>query len=264
MRRSFPSALLALAVLTLILMEVSVAPVFASDPPPGLPWGKGTPWPTAMPLTVGKPFSVSSGAPPIVRQVQPLAIATKARPAPLVIPARVLPTPVPRAPLVAAPVAPTAVPPSAAAPASVSASNAGSDISNTLDPGDGERTLSSGGTVWFKIGSASSAGIRMEVWLDVCADSKVDLSIFAPNQLDNLSGPPAGHGTPFQNDRKRLHWSGGGSNAVYGNWYARITNSNPSAIQYKLTTENVVIAPKACNSYWEYIGPNLVWWSACQ
>ncbi len=286
MRRIFPSALLTLVVLTLVLMELSVAPVFASDPPPGLPWGKGTPWPTAMPLRVGVPFSVN-GNPPVVRQVQPLAIATKVRPAPLVVPAPVVPTPVPPPPVVAAPVVPTPVPPppvvaapvvpiaapppapvvvpTAVPPAPVaSATNSGSDISNALEPGDTMRTLGSGASVWFRVGSAASAGVHMDVWLDISTDSNVDLAVYAPNQLDNLSGPPAGRGTPFQNNRRRLHWTGGGSNAVYGIWYARITNNNPYSIDYKLTTENAAIAPKSCTSYWEWIGPNLVWWSACQ
>ncbi len=261
MRRIFPSVLVVL-IFALGLMEWSSAPAFAGDPPPGLPWGKGTPWPTAMPLSVGKPFSPNSSAPPVIRQVQPLAVATKVRPVVPVIVAPVVPTPVPPPVPVVAPVPPTAVPPPA--PPVSASSDLVSDISNALNPGDTVRTLSPGGTVWFRIGSASGAGVNIDVWLDVSADNNVDLAIYAPNQLNNLSGTPAGHGTPFQRNPKRLHWKGGGSNAVYGVWYARITNNNPMAIDYKLTTENVAIAPKSCVSYWEYIGTNYVYWTACQ
>ena len=104
----------------------------------------------------------------------------------------------------------------------------------------------------------------MDAWLDASDISGLDMAIYAPNQLDNLSGPAAGHGTTNKFSPGRLHWNGGGSNAVAGNWYARISNGSAASVQYKVTSEQQQIAPKECHGYWEYFQNGAhVFWTAC-
>lgn len=243
----------------LVLISLPVASVYASDPAPwpaGLPWGKGTPWPVAAPLSVGQHWSYSAPA--------PYAVPILPTPVPTAIPLRsVNPAPVvPAAPVVlpAPTIAPTPVP---AAP-QVIAHWAGSSPADALEANGAWQTLDSRASAWYVVGTAVGTGVRMEVWLDASDISGLDMSIYAPNQLDNLNGSAAGHGTTDKFAPGRLHWSGGGSSAVAGNWYARISNSGSSSVQYKVTSDQQQIAPKNCESYWEYLPSGAyVYWTAC-
>lgn len=250
--------LLPAVVFALALLLLPVTSAYASDPTPwpaGLPWGKGTPWPAAAPLGVGQHWSYS---------------------APLPYTAPVLPTPVPTAmplrpasPASVVPLAPVALPAPTIVPTPVSAAplvithQAGSSPADAFAANGTWQTLAPGASAWYVVGTAVSTGVRMDAWLDASDISGLDMAIYAPNQLDNLNSP-VGHGTTNKFAPGRLHWNGGGSNAVAGNWYARISNGNPFSVQYKVTSEQLQIAPKECHSYWEYFqNGDHVFWTAC-
>lgn len=230
-------AVLFVVALTMLQAFMPVSRTFAADPtayPGGLPWGQGTPWPAAMPLSVGQSGSASTSS------YSPLA---PARP----------PVPPARVPI------PPVVPPVGAAPAPL----AGNTRFNALPVDGALHSLGAGASVWHNIGTANGSGVHMEVTLDssVSADG-VEMSIFAPNQLDDMS-KPVGRGT--KSGANSQNWSGGGSYRVYGNWYARITNKTGTPIQYHLTSEQSSIAPKTnCESYWEWLLGYPVYWTACK
>ncbi len=244
-------AILLSAVVFTVLASLSlpVTSVYADDPSPypaGLPWGKGTPWPGAMPLSVGQHWSV----PPAPLYTAPMA----PMPVPTIVPAQ---------PAYKVPVRPAAT--LAPVPPPAVASHSGSSPYDALEANGSTRTLGPGATAWFLIGNAApTSGVQMEVWLDASDVSAIDMAIYAPNQMDNLNGPAVGHGTSNKFAPGRLHWIGGGSNAVPGNWYARVTNGNPYSVQYKVTSDAQQIAPKQCHSYWEYfLNGAHVFWTAC-
>ena len=243
----FPSAILVIVLLAFLMMALPASPVFADDPtslPAGLPWGKGTPWPAANPLTVGKPWTAQMPAPP----------AQSAAP--------VVPVPV----VVATPayVASPLIVPAPSVPVAVTSQHGNSPLDALLPNGDWQ-TLGAGATVWYRIGTANEGGVHMDVWLESSLTGGVDMAIYGPDQLNNLAGPPAGHGTRSKSDPARLNWSGGGSNRVSGNWFARVTNHNSVSARVRVTSEETLIAPKNdCASYWEYIGRDYVYWSACK
>lgn len=262
--RSLAFAVLIVVALALLVARVPAAPVLAADPtvyPAGMPWGKGTPWPQAVPLSVGQPWSpgiqsyaapaVSPTPPPSAPSIQPY-VAPEASAAP----AQSAPS-VSAPPVVASPVlAPAPV---------VNASPAGGSAFTALSVDGNPRGLTAGASVWYNIGSASGAGVHMDVILDssVSADL-VDLSIFAPNQLDNLARP-AGRGTKSSDNANSQHWSGGGSYRVYGIWYARVTNKSGAPITIRLTSNQDSIAPKLnCESYWESLMGRPIYWTACK
>ncbi len=246
--------------LALLLALVPVSRTYAADPtvyPGGLPWGQDTPWPVAMPLSVGQSWSagVSSYSAPLYSAPpapapNPIVVAPPG-PAPMVAPVPVAVVPAPQVVSVPAPV--------------LSAPLSGITPLSAL-PVDGNlHSLGAGASVWHNIGTANGAGVHMDVTLDstVSADG-VDLSIFAPNQLDNLA-KPVGRGTKSGAGANSQNWSGGGSYRVYGNWYARITNKTGVPIQYRITSDQLSIAPKTnCESYWESLLGHPVYWTACK
>jgi hypothetical protein len=61
----------------------------------------------------------------------------------------------------------------------------------------------------------------------------------------------------------RLVWAGGHWQSD-GDWVARVTNTNPTAVQYKLTTTAKDMSNKSCYSYWEYINGSPYYWTECQ
>jgi hypothetical protein len=116
--------------------------------------------------------------------------------------------------------------------------------------------MPAGGTAWFLIGSGN---VHMDVWLDAEPHLNVDLAIYAPNGGD----VPVGRGTFDHANPDRLVWSGGNWNAD-GNWYALITNANSVILNYEISSSQREIAPKSCDSYWEYIGSAHVYWTKCK
>ncbi len=147
-------------------------------------------------------------------------------------------------------------------PASASASPqpaapapSGDSPSNAMTPGDAWRTISPGASVWFKVGNG---GEKIDVFLDASPLQGMSFDVFEPSNQNR----PIGRGS-FQNSSGMLVWSGGQVNS-HGDWMARVTNGNSAPAQYKLSTTAREIARCNTYSYWEYIGPNLVYWTACR
>ena len=232
---------LVLSTLTVALLLVSASSVIASDPTgsPGIPWPTTMIWPTARPLKVGEVWSPGIGVLPTATPIPAIVLAPK--PAPLSAPVIVLPNPSPM---------PVNV------PAPAPSFSGGTDPSNPLNPTGVWQTLNAGTSVWYRIGSN---GVHMDVWLDAVPHSNISMAIYAPYQWHK----PIGYGTPFAKDPSRLVWSGGHWDAN-GDWLAKISNNNPMAIRYLLSSSARDISNKSCSSYWEYIGPNLVYWTHCE
>ena len=263
-------ALVGLAfVLLLAIMPTSSAYAFEPPWPAGIPWPTSAPWPTANPLQIGVPWSPSQQTypvyiptpaapapqtysvygptplPPIGQQSQ---IYSAPAPLPPIAPQSIAPTPLPP---ISSPSYPNNPPPAVAPPAPVTYN--GSTRSSALEPSDSFRTLNAGTSVWYIVGTS---GDHIDVWLEANPLGGVSMAIYAPNGSDK----PVGHGSP--DNSNRLVWSGGHWEGG-GNWYAQITNSNPVAVQYRIQTSARNISNKSCYSYWEYIGPNLVYWTQC-
>lgn len=213
-------------------LSISATSVFAEDPrPQGLPFS-AMPWPTARPLRVGETWSpsisTSTSNPPAASSSIPIVVIPQ-HPAPAQ--ANVLP---------------------ATNPAPVSS---GTSPSNALNSTGHWETLGAGAVVWYRIGSG---GVHMTVFLDAIPMSNVSMQVFAPNQFHK----PVGYGASSK-DGTRLVWAGGHWKA-HGDWVAKITNGNPVPLRYRLTSSAVDISNKSCYSYWEWIGPNYVYWTECR
>jgi hypothetical protein len=131
----------------------------------------------------------------------------------------------------------------------------GANPQNPILPADEWRMLGANSQVWYKIGDG---GVHMDVALQSKPLDGVTFEVYAPNQL----GQPVGQGT-YQNRTGSLVWAGGFWQAA-GSWLARIVNSNPMSVQYKMTSAVKDISNKSCNSYWEYIGDKYVYWTKCE
>jgi hypothetical protein len=268
MKRFVQFSVFAALVVMLMLLGLPASSAFAFDPPwpPGIPWPTTMPWPTANPLKVGVPWSpgltvyVPTPTPTPVFLLSPAS-----NPAPILIaPASNKSAPTPLPPIVPPP-NPSASMPSFAAvqnpapapivPASTAATGSGSSQSDALLPDDTSRSLGSGATVWYLIGTG---GVHMDVYLDSNPASGMSMAIFAPNGSDK----PIGRGTSTNANAGRLIWSGGNWRAN-GNWYALITNGNPYSVQYKVSRNQMDIVKHECHGYWEYIGTNYVFWTIC-
>ena len=274
MKRIIPFIVFAVFALIISLAGLPASPAYAFDPPwpGGIPWPTTVAWPTASPLTIGVPWSPPS-------QSFPVYVATPVPPAPALQVTGPLPLPsvapavpvagaLPLPPVVgsgsgplppiasSSNVAPSSVAPSSVAP-SLPDSSGGSTQATAYLAGDTWRTLGAGGVVWYRVGAS---GEHMDVWLDATPHAGVSMAIFAPNGGDH----PIGQGTPFNADPTRLLWSGGHWDGG-GYWYARITNSNPVSVQYRVTSSQQDIGNRSCFSYWEYLvnSPNPVYWTEC-
>ena len=253
MKKIVPLVVLAaLAFIVLLLGDLTASPVYAFDPPwpGGIPWPTTVPWPTANPLTIGVPWSPPGQSLPVYAAT-PLPAANvlpAAEPSPL--PPVNLANNVPLPPLSAASNSPVY----GVAP-TLPDSSGGATQATAYLADNTWRTLSAGGVVWYRVGAS---GEHMEVWLDATPHSGVSMAIFAPNGGDH----PIGQGTPFNADPTRLVWSGGHWSGG-GYWYARITNSNPTSVQYRVSSSEQDISNKSCFSYWETIGTSPVYWTEC-
>lgn len=130
----------------------------------------------------------------------------------------------------------------------------GADPQSPLLPGDAWRTLGANSQVWYKIGDG---GVHMDVALQAKPLDGIAFQVYAPNQL----GQPVGQGT-YQNQTGSLVWSGGFWQAT-GSWLAKLTNSNSTSAQYRITSAVKDLGNKSCYSYWEYIGDKYVYWTKC-
>lgn len=222
----------AFVALAFVLLSISAPSVFAQDPQPrGLPFS-AMPWPTARPLRVGETWSPSISSP----TYNPPAASSS-------IPVIVLPQN-------------SAPPQSNVLPANNSAATGnGSSPTNALIANGSWDTLGAGANVWYRIGNG---GVHMDVFLDATPMSNVTLAVFAPNQFHK----PIGYGTPARGGAQ-LVWAGGHWKSQ-GDWVAKITNGNPVPISYRLTSSAIDISNKSCYSYWEWIGPNYVYWTECR
>jgi hypothetical protein len=131
----------------------------------------------------------------------------------------------------------------------------GSSPSNSLLPGDAWQSLSARGTVWYKIGKG---GDHIDALLQARPLTDMAMEVFTPDNLNR----PIGQGT-FQRGLDGLGWSGGRWDSQ-GAWFARVTNGNSTPVQYRLVSATYTIGACDSTSYWEYIGPNLVYWTRCK
>ena len=131
----------------------------------------------------------------------------------------------------------------------------GSSPSNSLLPGDAWQTLSARGSVWYKIGKG---GDHIDALLQARPLTGMAMEVFTPDNLNR----PIGQGT-FQRGLDGLGWSGGRWDSQ-GAWLARATNGNSTPVQYRLVSATYAIGTCDSISYWEYIGPNLVYWTRCK
>jgi hypothetical protein len=232
-------------------------PASADDPPPwrtGIPWPTTMPWPTARPLGVGESWSPGISNPSVIPTATPIPMIVAPKPVPavpvIVIPAQPLASPTPI--ILAQPPAP---PPPTSAP-QMPASGNGATPDSALNAAGTWTTIGANTSVWYRIGSG---GVHMDVFLDSNAVSSLTLEIYAPNQFNK----PIGMGTPQPKNDARLVWAGGHWNSN-GDWMAKIINGSAVPVQYALSSSVRDISNKTCYSYWEYIGPNLVYWTECE
>lgn len=131
----------------------------------------------------------------------------------------------------------------------------GSSPSNPLLPGDAWQTLSARTSVWYKIGQG---GDHIDALLQARPLTGMTMEVFTPDNRERAIG----QGT-FQRGLDGLGWSGGHWDSQ-GDWLARVTNGNPAPVQYRLVSATIGIGACESISYWEYIGPNLVYWTRCK
>jgi len=235
MSQTFQSAIaIAVAVALMLLIGMATC-VRASDPWPwgqGIPWLTTKPWPTPRVLGVGERFSYG-------------VVIVPATPTPFLAPLYV-PAP---------PTSSSFIRPPSSFAAPVVTTRSGDSRMNALIPDGAARTLSAGASAWYKVGNG---GEHIDVFLDANPLSGMALDVYAPGKLSD----PIGRGT-LQQATGRLVWAGGHWNSE-GDWFARVTNGNPMAVQYTLTSSAHGISKKSCYSYWEYIGTQPVYWTECQ
>lgn len=238
------------AVTEVALAPTETVPIFAPAPtsspaphimPTAAPWQEGGAWwGTSTPAPANTPAPWQEGGswwttPTAAPTASPTRAVAAATPASRSVSQQVAVN-VATIPLPAAPGAPSGDSPLTAIPAS-----------------DAWRMISPGASVWYKVGKG---GDHIDVFLDASPLQGLAMRVFSPSNLDR----PIGQGSL---ERGRLVWSGGQINLI-GDWMARVTNGNPVAVQYRLSTVSREIAPCNTYSYWEYIGPNLVYWTACR
>lgn len=151
---------------------------------------------------------------------------------------------------------PTRTPrPATATPVPTKAPTGGTDPSNALQPSDAWRTIGPNTSVWYKIGTG---GYHIVATLQANPLEGMRMEVFAPNIWDKPIG--AGSRTSGVDG---LVWAGGRWED-YGDWFARVTNSNSGPVTYRLMTNAQEIPDCEIIGYWEYIGPNLVYWKKCK
>ena len=214
-----------LAMLLILALMVLAGMVTSAGAADPWPWEQGIPWLTTTPWPT----------PHILGVGERFSLGV------LIVPATPVPIPVPFN--VAVPL-----------PPAVPARNGDSPM-NALNPDGAARTLGAGASVWYKVGNG---GEHIDVFLDATPLSGMALYVYAPGNLSD----PIGQGTP-QKSTGRLVWAGGHWQSE-GDWFARVTNSNPMAVQYTLTSSAHEINKKSCYSYWEHIGTQPVYWTECQ
>jgi hypothetical protein len=139
-------------------------------------------------------------------------------------------------------------------PQTALATSAGNNPSNPITPADAWRTIDPGAHVWYRIGRG---GFHISAFLDAKPLDGISMDIYAPGQLEQSIG----RGT-LQKATGLLVWSGGHWQSE-GDWLARVSNSNPTSIQYKLTSTAKDMSNKSCYSYWEDINGQPYYWTEC-
>ena len=253
-------------VFALLLSLVTAHSVFAFEPPTppaGLPWALPTvmPWPTARPLGIGESWSPQINGNPVVPTLTPTPV-----PVPIVI-KPVVPV-IPVVPVVVSPpiipvVTVTPIPAPVIQPPATNPStdpfaimSGGNSPLNPLDASGAWLVLDPGSSVWYRVGHG---GVQMTVYLDADIIGNMAMLIYAPGEL----GSPIGRGTMNAKDNSRLVWNGGHWNSD-GDWLAQVTNSNSTAVHYRVTSNAHDISKKSCHSYWETILGRPVYWTICE
>jgi hypothetical protein len=127
---------------------------------------------------------------------------------------------------------------------------------DAIEPNDTWQTIGANANVWFRIGEEGLNHVHLDVWVDAYGKSGISFAVFSPEQFGDLSPatPPKGRGTANKSDKTHdLMWSG--QAPAGGTWYVLVSNSNSTALSYKVGYNRVVTGPKDCSGpYWEWIG----------
>ncbi len=114
---------------------------------------------------------------------------------------------------------------------------------------------------WYKIDNGQN--YYLDLWLDANGRGNVTLSVFAPEQINELSvgTKPKGTGAPAKNEPTHdLYWSGYRATGI---WHALVINHNDVPVQYKVGSKQSTTDRK-CVSYWEWLPTGLyVLWTDC-
>lgn len=147
-------------------------------------------------------------------------------------------------------------------PAPVAAVKRGNGPADAIDPADAWDTIQPGASIWYKVDRPQNSNLTL--WLDANSNPGVQMAIYSPDQIADLGTvPPKGRATPNKLDNRHDQWWVGQSPSG-GTWYGVVTNHTTSALAYKVGTDLLVTGPKGCQSYWEYIGSEAVYWTACR
>lgn len=174
-------------------------------------------------------------------------------------------TPVARvAPKTPAAPAPAAKPKATAVPVSQIAQPSGATPNDAIPADDAWRVIGPGAKAWHRINIANVNHI-LDIWLDTKDHvGGMEFAVFSNYQADgglSVNSHPVGRGTYnrfFDND---LRWMGRAPRG--GAWYVLVGNNNSVPVTYKLGTNITQMPDKTCTSYWEWIGKDYVYWTAC-
>ena len=148
-------------------------------------------------------------------------------------------------------------------PIPVVASPRGDSPSTAMEIPDAWQTLEPGASFWYRLGDGNLPQ-RLEVWLDANGQGGIGFAVFAPDQMGDFSGStvPKGRGTYNRSEPSHdLYWVGQAN--AGGTWFIAVTNSSAAPVSFKLAY-NRAETPRSCRSYWEYIGKDYVYWTACK
>ncbi len=124
---------------------------------------------------------------------------------------------------------------------------------------------------WYNIGPGEKIwhvmdngnNFYLNVWLDANGSEGIAFGMYAPSQRNGLSvnTQPKGRGAPVRTDKTHdQFWAGSQATGV---WYTLVTNYSNAPMQYRIGFQQAT-EDRNCKSYWEWIGADLVYWTACR
>lgn len=146
----------------------------------------------------------------------------------------------------------------------VSSTPQGDSPAAAIEMDDNWRMIAPNTSLWLK--TAPLPGPHMlELWLDANKQPGISFAIYGSDQITYYwpemrpVGRAAFNRAMAEHD---LYWKG--QSALPGAWYALVTNSSNVPISFKISYSNEAKNKKVCTSYWEWIGKDYVYWTACR